>query len=424
MWRSYSLRACFTSLLVCLALFQASALGFRKEGSASGAVVLARYTWNVDEKNIPLLGVKDETCLNPRDIGSLAYPIEGARFELTAGLHYDEARRIYELPLVSKDNDAGSEEPSIVFEAGDEVSRYRASGWPLELIDNGSLKTIKTSNGSRYLFIRYPDGKFYCVSIVESSGVRLNFVYLAKGFLLHSISDTSSRTITLNYKESRLISLTQSWMEQSVGRTKTWGVAGLEEADAVEQVKYSHSKNVPSNAITLEYTDEMAASDSVFARTFGSPDAVAAGNGFEPAGLVGSYPFYRGDTIGDDGIVRRGHLSWSIHVYGSADGTKDSALYVPAGFVEHSLKPSPTDAVVTFYYPKLGKLTDVTIVVFHVADFKVMREGERVRIGKIGGPGGSAPYYKHSHIEFYRGNCGLPKLADRIGLRIDPSKVF
>src|SRR5438552_4966635 len=78
----------------------------------------------------------------------------------------------------------------------------------------------------------------------------------------------------------------------------------------------------------------------------------------------------------------------------------------------------------TFYYPRLGNLSDVTLAVFHVADFQINIEGERVRIGNIGGPGGGTPAYKHSHIEFYRGNAGLPALSARPGLRIDPATVF
>ena len=78
----------------------------------------------------------------------------------------------------------------------------------------------------------------------------------------------------------------------------------------------------------------------------------------------------------------------------------------------------------TFYYPRLGNLTDVTLAVFHVADFQMSNEGDRVRIGNIGGPGGSSALYKHSHIEFYRGNSGLPPLAARPRLRIDPATVF
>ena len=97
---------------------------------------------------------------------------------------------------------------------------------------------------------------------------------------------------------------------------------------------------------------------------------------------------------------------------------------MPSGFTQHSDQPSPTDAVVLFYYPKLGNLKDVTLAVFHVADFQISYEGERVRIGNIGGPGGSSSAYKHSHIEFYRGNTSLPSLPARARLRIDPARVF
>jgi hypothetical protein len=113
-----------------------------------------------------------------------------------------------------------------------------------------------------------------------------------------------------------------------------------------------------------------------------------------------------------------------MHLYGNADGTGDSPLYIPPGFTSHSDQPSPTDAAMTFYYPRLGNLTDVTLAVFHIADFQIRDEGSRVRIGSIGGPGGSTASYKHSHIEFYSGNTGLPPLSARSGLRIDPAKVF
>jgi hypothetical protein len=99
-------------------------------------------------------------------------------------------------------------------------------------------------------------------------------------------------------------------------------------------------------------------------------------------------------------------------------------LYVPAGFVSHSDQPSPTDAVMTFFYSRLGNLSDVTLAVFHVADFHLSGEGGRVRIGNLGGPGGSSAFYKHTHIEFYRGNTGLPPLSARPRLRIDPATVF
>ena len=143
-----------------------------------------------------------------------------------------------------------------------------------------------------------------------------------------------------------------------------------------------------------------------------------------PPDWASQYPLYRGDLVGDDGVVRRGHLSYAMHLYGSPDGTGEIGLYVPAGFTSHSAEPTPTDAAVSFFYPRLGNLTDVTLVVFHVADFSLTPEGERVRIGSIGGRGGSVATYKHSHLEFYRGDTGLPSAAARAKLRIDPATVF
>lgn len=162
----------------------------------------------------------------------------------------------------------------------------------------------------------------------------------------------------------------------------------------------------------------------MLATIFGEPGAVAAANGFEPIGLANQYPLYHGDLIGDDGVIRRGHLSFAMHLYGSADGTGDTEIYIPIGFISHSSVPTPTDAAVTFFYPQLGNLTDVTLAVFHVANFQLSYEGARIRIGNIGGPGGSIASYRHSHLEFYRGDTGLPSAAARVRLRIDPAIVF
>ena len=214
-------------------------------------------------------------------------------------------------------------------------------------------------------------------------------------------------------------------MSNLEGFTKTWSIT---DATPDDGAKYAHAvrvgKFLPSNALIHDYTAEMEESDKLLAQIFGGPNAVVGANGFEPAGLAASYPLYRGDVMGDDGKVRRGHLSYAMHIYGSADGRGDSPLYVPAGFTSHSSEPSPTDAAVIFYYPRLGNLTDITLAVFHVADFQLTAESERVRIGNLGGPGGSSPLYKHSHIEFYRGNVGLPAAAARAALRIDPTTVF
>ena len=183
-------------------------------------------------------------------------------------------------------------------------------------------------------------------------------------------------------------------------------------------------KHMPRNARTPEYTPAMADSDSMLAAIFGGPGALAAANGFEPMELARQYPLYRGDLISDDGRMLRGHLSDALHLYGSANGTVDTEIYVPGGFISHSSRPTPTDAAVTFYYLRLGSLKNVTLAVFHIADFRLDDRGERVRIGHTGGRGGSIACYRHSHIEFYSGNTGLPSSSTRPGLRIEPAHVF
>jgi hypothetical protein len=265
-----------------------------------------------------------------------------------------------------------------------------------------------------------------CATIRQKTGGTLNLLYTANGLVLHGAVDSTGRSLTFNYGREGIRSLTQTWMSNLEGFTKTWSVG--DDADAESSVRFAHAvgrkKLLPANAVIHEYTAEMIASDKLLAQIFGGPNAVAGGNGFEPAGLAASYPFYRGDVIGDDGRLRNGHLSHAIHLYGAPDGRGDSPLYIPAGFTSHSSEPSPTDAAMVFYYPRLGNLTDVTLAVFHVANFQMVPEGNRVRIGNIGGPGGSSPLYKHSHIEFYRGNRGLPSAAARAALRIDPVTVF
>jgi hypothetical protein len=183
-------------------------------------------------------------------------------------------------------------------------------------------------------------------------------------------------------------------------------------------------KKMPRNALISSYTHEMASTDQLLAKIFGGPGAVAAANSFEPAGLSNQYPLYRGDIFGDNGRILTGHLSHAMHLYGSFDGRGETSLYVPAGFTSHSGSPTPTDAAVTFFYPRLGNFSNVTLAVFHIANFAINQEGGRVKIGTVGGRGGSYAFYRHSHIEFYRGNTGLPSASARQGLRIDPAAVF
>jgi hypothetical protein len=183
-------------------------------------------------------------------------------------------------------------------------------------------------------------------------------------------------------------------------------------------------KKMPRNALISSYTHEMATTDQLLAKIFGGPGAVAAANSFEPTGLSNQYPLYRGDVLGDNGHILTGHLSHAMHLYGSLDGRGETPLYIPDGFTSYSGSPTPTDAAVTFFYPRLGNFSNVTLAVFHIANFAITHEAGRVRIGTIGGRGGSYAFYRHSHIEFYRGNTGLPSASARQGFRIDPASVF
>jgi hypothetical protein len=264
---------------------------------------------------------------------------------------------------------------------------------------------------------------------LDQFGFSLFHINYTNDGLIDSLDDNGDRSINFDYSFGHIASVSQTWTSEAIRKTRTWRVKGYE-AQVFAHANFSNSpafgavKAIPKNATTPSYTPQMVNCDRMLASIFGGPAAVAAANGFEPAGLANQYPIYRGDVLGDDGVRRRGHLSYAMHLYGNANGTENTALYVPIGFTSHSNQPTPTDAAVTFYYPHLGNLNNVTVAVFHVANFAINYEGDRVRIGSIGGRGGSYAFYKHSHIEFYRGNTGLPPGSARDSLRIDPAAVF
>jgi hypothetical protein len=379
------------------------------------------YKWNLGENGLPLLGLAQESLLPGFD-RLLTYPADQFGFPIFRSLVFDSEQNKYLMPASSRNCNS---EVSIEFTRTGATNTYTTAEG-MTLIDKGSLKTIQTADGTKFLFVQYPDGEFRCATISQKTGGTLNLLYTANGLVLHGAVDSTGRSLTFNYGQEGIRSLTQTWMSNLEGITRTWSVG--DDTNVENPVRFAHAVGrktfLPANALVREYTAEMIASDKLLAQIFGGQNAVAAGNGFEPTGLAASYPFYRGDVIGDDGRLRNGHLSHAIHLYGAPDGRGDSPLYIPAGFTSHSSAPSPTDAAMIFYYPRLGKLTDVTLAVFHVADFQIVPEGNRVRIGRIGGPGGSSPLYKHSHIEFYRGKTGLPSAAARAALRIDPVTVF
>jgi hypothetical protein len=380
---------------------------------------LSIYRWNLTDDGQPLLSLPDHVGAGV-DL-SLSYSLGQFELPLFQSLYYNQRAGKYILMVIAKQ---GRRTQLIDLNEGQSPSEGAGSG--LNFSENGRNKLLSTRDGTVYTFTPLGNGELHCSQIKDRNGATIKLRY-AVDASLEQINDASGRTISFSYTEEYVSAITQTWGPSAL-KKQIWAVA--DDRTLIAQPITSSSsvsavaKHIPSNAIKPGYTAQMAASDLTLAAIFGGPGAVAAGNGFEPAQLGSQYPLYRGDLIGDDGILRRGHLSYAMHLYGSADGTAESALYVPAGFTSSSSIPTPTDAAITFYYPRLGHLTNVTLAVFHVANFELRDEGERVRIGNIGGPGGSVGTYKHSHIEFYRGNTGLPSAAARTHLRIDPATVF
>ena len=373
---------------------------------------LSIYRWNLADDNQPLISLPDHVGAGVD--WSLSYSLDQFEFPLFQSVYYNQAAHKYILMVIAKQ---GRRAQFIDLTTG-----QHNNGAGLNFMDNGGEKLLSTRGGTVYTFTPLANGELHCSRIKDRNGLVINLRYNRQASLAE-IEDDSGRRIGFSYTEDYVSAITQTWGPGSI-KKQTWAVAD-DHSLMAQPITYEVAKHIPSNAIKPTYTAQMAACDLTLAAIFGGPGGVAAANGFEPQHLGSQYPLYRGDLIGDDGVLRRGHLSFAMHLYGNAEGTGELSLYVPAGFTSHTSMPTPTDAAVMFYYPRLGNLTDVTVAVFHVADFQLSDGGARVRIGNIGGPGGSIGTYKHSHIEFYRGNTGgLPSPAARARLRIDPAKVF
>lgn len=390
--------------------------------SVSPGNSIVTYRWNLDDAGLPLLSLPDH-IRGGVDL-SITYSMDQFQFPLFQSLYYNERVGKYILMVMSKD---GRRAEFIDLLPVKGPGRFAARGTSsLRLENKGSAKLLTTGEGTMYTFASLGNGEFHCSQIRNRDGRVIKIKY-TNGASIDTIVDVFGRTISFGYEKDYVSSITQTWGSGSL-KIQTWAISDevIRTMPVVHFIPASAklAKHIPSNAVTPYYTPAMAASDLTLASIFGGPGAIAAAHGFEPEELASQYPLYRGDLIGDDGKMLRGHLSYAMHLYGNANATADTEIYVPSGFTSHSATPTPTDAAVTFYYPRLGNLTDVTLAVFHVANFRLSPEGERVRIGSTGGRGGSIACYRHAHLEFYRGDTGLPSSSSRPRLRIDPTSVF
>lgn len=169
------------------------------------------------------------------------------------------------------------------------------------------------------------------------------------------------------------------------------------------------------------YTAEMAACDKKLAEILGGKGAVAAGNSFEPIGMPGKSGQYRGSMSEGD---KDAHLQLRMHLYGSADGLKIAEVYSPEGAEYIGKNLNSDEDSYMFYYKKLGKVSNATIIFSHIANFIRPKIGEkfikRTKIGEIGGIGGRSgkgklgdepPFaYIHAHISIHRGRGFTNKL--------------
>ena len=120
------------------------------------------------------------------------------------------------------------------------------------------------------------------------------------------------------------------------------------------------------------------------------------------------------------------HLYNFPHLSGNLAGTATTNVYIPSNYNRNSItKPTKDDNIVTAYYKNFGTEKNVTLAIFHVADFGVRSVANRTRIGTTGGLGGNSNGVNiHSHFELWRGRGYQPPGASRDRARIPFTPVF
>jgi RHS repeat-associated protein len=120
------------------------------------------------------------------------------------------------------------------------------------------------------------------------------------------------------------------------------------------------------------------------------------------------------------------HLFNFPHLSGNLAGTATTNIYIPSNYVQGTItKPTKDDNIVTAYYKRFGTEKDVTLAIFHVADYGVRNVAGRLRIGTTGGLGGNSNGVNmHSHFELWRGRGYRPPGPSRDAARIPFTPVF
>ena len=106
------------------------------------------FKWNVSDKGLPLLGLPN-TRLTPGLDQSLSYPLGQFSFPIFQALNYDEEHARYLLPSLSTESKGVH---FIEFAPGERKNTFTSiDGANLTLIDNDSMKVVRTNDGARYI---------------------------------------------------------------------------------------------------------------------------------------------------------------------------------------------------------------------------------------------------------------------------------
>lgn len=174
-----------------------------------------KLSWNLNNRNLPLLGVTDMVRGDPNDL--LAYPAAEFSFPILQPLSFSSDCDCYSMTVVPKESFALRVLQLWRAPAG----FYRSQNGPyLELEDFGPLTAVTALDGTRYLFAEVGTGERRCASIHTQTGNYLMIDYTAEG-LISRLRDSSSRTIVPGYKEGRIVSLIQTWTDQTGTHSRT-----------------------------------------------------------------------------------------------------------------------------------------------------------------------------------------------------------
>ncbi|MCU1266392.1 MAG: repeat-associated core domain [Acidobacteria bacterium] len=207
----------FLIVAVLVLTFPCKNLSARTTGAVNDAEVVgpSALSWNMTNHEAPFQRLLDGT--HSEFAGQIVYPSGDFAFPLLQSLSYYSECNCYSLMVSTREQ---SPLEMVHFWRARSGFYRTANGPYLELENFDSLKAVTALNGTRFLFAQVGDGAWHCVSIHDPAGSYLLIDYRADG-LIERLRDSFSRTAMLEYKEGRMVSLTQTWTTPAGASRKT-----------------------------------------------------------------------------------------------------------------------------------------------------------------------------------------------------------